>query len=243
MEPPPPPASQACHLRLPGYHSRRSLRLHGQSRGQDTGSRCSGAGIRRDGRLHERSSVDAGIAHDALHRAIPESPRSCAQWLPGKRPESDVARDSRGFTGFTPAGFISAFVLSDRFNFAQGFDHLRPVLRPGDFGEPNRIRAAIRGVNNRCRDPVSGRCRRLGALVPVRALLRSAPAVLRRPVASSRCTTRARREPLPGLADLAKPSAGNGSARQASLERYAQRYASEIAYMDREVGRLGHLPA
>jgi N-acetylglucosamine-6-sulfatase len=45
-------------------------------------------------------------------------------------------------------------------------------------------------------------------------------------------------EPLPGLADLAKPSAGNRSARQASLERYAQRYASEISYMDREVGRL-----
>jgi arylsulfatase A-like enzyme len=139
--------------------------------------------------------------------------------------------------GFHTAGFVSAFVLSNRFNFAQGFDHY------DQYFDQLISESQIDYVQRSAASTTDAAIRYLEDLgVPERLFLFVHYFDPHQPYAAPRSFVEmydpSPDEPLPGLADLAKPSAGNRSARQASLERYAQRYASEISYMDREVGRL-----
>jgi arylsulfatase A-like enzyme len=139
--------------------------------------------------------------------------------------------------GFHTAGFVSAFVLSNRFNFAQGFDHY------DQYFDQLISESQIDYVQRSAESTTDAAIRYLEDVgVSERLFLFVHYFDPHQPYAAPRSFVEmydpSPEEPLPGLADLAKVSAGNGSARQASLERYAQRYASEISYMDREVGRL-----
>jgi arylsulfatase A-like enzyme len=139
--------------------------------------------------------------------------------------------------GFHTAGFVSAFVLSNRFNFAQGFDHY------DQYFDQLISESQIDYVQRSAESTTDAAIRYLEDVgVSERLFLFVHYFDPHQPYAAPRSYVEmydpSPDEPLPLLSNLARPSAGNESARQVSLERYAQRYASEISYMDREVGRL-----
>jgi choline-sulfatase len=137
--------------------------------------------------------------------------------------------------GFHAAGFVSAFVMSDRFDFAQGFAHydenFDQLIPAGGIEYLQRSAASTT-------DAVIGYLEAAG--VPERLFLFVHYFDPHQPYAAPAEFVE-RYDPAPEAlpADPAERLRTlSGTDRVAALQAYAWRYASEVTYLDAQVGRL-----
>jgi arylsulfatase A-like enzyme len=151
--------------------------------------------------------------------------------------ENEMLPEILGARGFHTAGFVSAFVMSDRFDFAQGFDHydqyFDQLIPEGGIEYLQRSAGATTdaaiayleegGVPERLFLFVHYFDPHPPYVAPDEFVARYDPAPIALPAD-------------PG--EYLRSRSPAGADRATVLQPYAWRYAAQITYLDREVGRL-----